>query len=228
MKNFKYTAILMILILSFDSLTNNSIHKLEEIKSIKKNACYRSLTSMLILLGLGAYNQKKIIFYFKNYPTFSILTSSLTLKLLLDISSQFQKINAELLLLELISKIYLQIESALLVEPNKEKCFELIHKHSGFSIEEIKEKTDEIINYKITCIDCDSISNINYQYITIDEISKDTINIEEIMLEWKNDPEIYHELLQVKKNKTADKEKFFEKIGKEIKKEMSLLNKEKI
>jgi len=227
MKRFKYTILILGLIVYFKDIIYTQTNSIECLESIEKKSNYR-LTLALSLLGIiGFYNHQKIISGYKNYPFSSLILSYLAGTIFIDTYTKYKIIHKNLFLLKIINQIYLYLQSALLIEPDEKKCFQLIEQYSSFSIDEIEKITHAVTTNSINCINCTPTSEIVFECPNIHQLSYCHINVDEIINKLENDSDVYKELMSFKKHTLLDKNKFFEKIGKKIDNKINFLIKNK-
>jgi hypothetical protein len=161
--------------------------------------------------------------FYKNYPLSSFVFSCLASNLLINIYKKYNLMNKNLFLLKTVNKIYVYLKYALLIEPNQEECFMLIEQYSSFSINEIQKITESTLLSSLTCLNCSSISHIEYECPNIHHLMTNKLDLTTL----KNDPDFYKELIALEKNKSINKEKIFKKIGKKINQNIKFLIKNK-
>jgi hypothetical protein len=230
MKKFKYIALFIGFVICSDNIFVNQIVSLNELKTIEKKSNYRLLLSFFVVSLISYCNHEKIFSWYQLYPCSSLIVSYAAGTFLFDTYEQYKIITQNLSLLKTIDKIYKYLKSALLIEPDTNKCFTLIEQYSSFSIDQIEKITKAITLHSVKCLNCSSMAQISYECPNIHEIICSNRELFEIITEFENDTEIYKELIKFKKDVkdvSIDKEKILKQIGEKIKKNISFLIKNK-
>lgn len=229
MKNFKYTVLLIGFFVSFQDTITSQISSIQDLELIEKKSNHRLLLAASTLAILGCYNHQKILSCYRIYPFSSLIFSYFTGTFLIDAYNQYKVTYKNLFLLRTINKIYFYIKSALFIEPETEKCFKLIEEYSHFSIQEIEQIMETTTVYSLKCLNCTPTTQVAYECPNLYKLADHAMNLQEIIVELKDDPEFYQELLPLKKNnmsdkeKTETKEKLLKKLGKKINQNIKFL-----
>ena len=134
MKKFKYSVLIIGLIACFKNFSNNQINTIHDLEIIEKKSNYRITLALSLLAIIVYYNHQKILLHFQAHPCSSLILSYFIGTFAIDTYIEYKTMHKNLYLLKIIDKIYNYLKSALLIEPNTEKCLKYIEKYSSFSI----------------------------------------------------------------------------------------------